>query len=69
MKKSGTQETSENKILDAYAIGMAHGQENNYAPPLWMLKNPQESLWITAYQNGFREGLRVYRASMAGGVK
>lgn len=62
-------EPHESHIKKAYREGMAHGRENNYAPPLWMLKNPQESLWITAYQNGFREGLRVYRASMAGGVK
>ncbi len=69
MRKSGAQEKPASKINDAYRAGMVHGRENNYAPPLWMLKNPQESLWITAYQNGFREGLKVYRAALAGGVK
>lgn len=69
MRKNGAQEKPRSKIKDLYAAGRAHGMENNYAPPAWMLKNPQESLWITAYQNGFREGLKVYRAGMAGGVK
>lgn len=57
----------ENKINDAYACGLAHGRENNYAPPLWMLVQPV--LHLTAYRNGFAEGLKVYRAAMAGGVK
>ncbi len=67
MKKSGTQEASENKIKDAFTIGMAHGRENNYAPPLWMHAHPV--LHLTAYRNGFAEGLKVYRAAMAVGVK
>ncbi len=57
----------ENKILDAFAIGTEHGQVNNYAPPLWM--HAQPVLHLTAYRNGFAEGLKVYRAAMAGGVK
>lgn len=56
-------------IKIAYQDGVSHGMKNKYAPPTWLLNNPQESLWITAYQNGFREGLKVYRAAMAGGVK
>lgn len=57
----------ENKINDAFATGMEHGQANNYAPPLWMHTNPV--LHLTAYRNGFAEGLKAYRAALAGGAK
>lgn len=53
---------SENHIRRAYQEGLAHGREDRYDPPAWMLQHPAQSLWITAYQHGYREGQSIVRA-------
>ncbi len=53
---------TENNLLRAYKEGMSHGRNDRYDPPRWLLENPNEVLWITAYQQGHREGQRIWRA-------
>lgn len=54
--------SSENHIRRAYSEGLAHGREDRYEPPAWMLHHPVQGLLIMAYINGYREGQRIVRA-------
>lgn len=57
----------ENHIKKAFDAGYADGIDGRYEPPLWMLNNPQSSLWIVAYQNGNRKGKAVMSMHSGGG--
>lgn len=52
-----THEAHENNILRAYRLGIEHGQQNEYNPPLWIIA--KTGLWLTAYQTGYNKGQRA----------
>ena len=59
-------EPHENNILRAYRLGIEHGQQSAYNPPLWVVA--RHGLWLTAYMNGYSIGQRT-RLALRGGTR